>query len=70
MSEFRIELKCSCGAEAAFSDNGAGRKMRAEVLSERWLDRHKNCVKTEPIRSDKLGLPKPCAHCGGNGWEP
>ena len=70
MNEFRIQLKCSCGSEASFSDNGAGRKPRAEVLSERWQERHKICIKKEIIQSDKPGLPKPCSRCKGNGWEP
>ena len=71
MSAFRIELKCSCGAEASFSDtSGEGRKPRVEVLSDRWQERHRACMKKEIVLSDKPGLPKPCSRCGGNGWEP
>ena len=70
MSEFRIRLKCSCGAEASFCDNGAGRRPRVEVLSDRWQERHRNCMKKEITHSDKPGLPKSCSRCGGNGWEP
>lgn len=52
----KIELKCSCGATAVFTDDrgvyiknrgeadNSGRKFLIEVRSDDWQTRHQNCL--------------------------
>ena len=51
----KISLKCSCGAEAIFSDGRGsyinigggydkrGRKFLVQVDADNWLEKHKDC---------------------------
>jgi hypothetical protein len=55
---FEIKMKCACGSEATWRDDGKsfinlggvhdsqGRKYRIEVRADDWLDLHEKCRET------------------------
>ena len=55
-----ISLECSCGAKFEINDprqvyinpgklpDSSGRMFVAQVSADKWLDKHKACIKGEP----------------------